>query len=193
MRALEPLELCQQRPQGMATMELVGAVGEHQQHSLRAQVAGHVGGEGARGSVGPVHVLEHERDWSGGADQVEQFEHGLEQPQLIARLTLAPGARAILGQGREQGRELRAAGRAELSQRRVVGARERAQRAQQWGVGQLTLALLHTFAAQHERRVGTHADAPGELRDQARLADPRLAAQQDDGGAAVGCVTQRVL
>ena len=62
-RAVEPVELGQQRPQRVPAVELVAAVGEHEHararwRRLRARKATNV----ARRAVGPVHVLEHQHD-----------------------------------------------------------------------------------------------------------------------------------
>jgi hypothetical protein len=62
-RALEALELCEERAQRVAAVKLVGAVGEQQHHALLSQAAGQEGHERACRAVRPVHVLEdqHER------------------------------------------------------------------------------------------------------------------------------------
>jgi hypothetical protein len=81
-----------------------------------------------------------------------------------------------------------------VRERGVVGAREGPERAQQGRVGELALALFHPLAAEHERGVGVLlGDPPGELGDQAGLANARLAAEEDDRGPAIAGVTQRVL
>ena len=90
--ALEPIELGQQRPQRMAAVELVGAVGQHQHDPLLAQAAGQERDKRAGRAIGPVHVLEDQHHRRGLAEQVEQFEHRLEQPQLARR---RPAARRV--------------------------------------------------------------------------------------------------
>ena len=78
-----------------------------------------------------------------------------------------------------------------------MGARKRAQRAQQRGVGKLALALLNRLAAQHHRSGASAVlgvgRAAGELRYEPGLADAGLAAQKDDPGSSLARLMQREL
>ena len=113
------LGLGHQRPQRMAAVQLVGAVGGDEQHALVARVAHEEGQEVARGAVGPVDVLEdeHERLRLGQAPQ--QGEQELEDAPLRERALGAGLGGVELGQQRREARR----GAAELA-----GARGRAAR-----------------------------------------------------------------
>ena len=97
-RAVQPVELREQRPERMAPMELVGPVAEQQHHPLAAQAAREEVDERARRAVGPVQVLEHEDHRSLLAQDVQQLEQRLEQPHLrgwvVARPMPRPPRRA---------------------------------------------------------------------------------------------------
>ena len=87
----------------------------------------------------------------GLAQQVQQLEQRLEQPQLA--VGVIAGARRR-GRRRGSGSSVASCARlpgAELRQRRVALAHQRAQRAEQRCVGQFALALLDALAAQHEQ------------------------------------------
>jgi hypothetical protein len=78
----------------------------------------------------------------------------------------------------------------------VVGARQRAQRAQERRIGEFAFALLNRLAAQHHScgtSVVAVGCAAGELRYKSGLADARLAAQQDDSGFSLVGLMQREL
>ncbi len=176
---LEPLELGQQRPQRVAAVELVAAVREQQHHPLVAQAAGEEPHERARRAVGPVDVLEHEHERLAAAEQVQQLEQRLEQPQLRAGVVALGRGLPVVETGQQRG-ELRPTALAELLQRRVALSHERAQRAQQRRVRELALALLDCFAAEHERWRAVAVSVTGdgrrarlELADQPGLADSR--------------------
>ena len=99
-----------------------------------------------------------------------QFEQGLEQPQLSGAV-LNLGALAPVVEAGQQRGELVAAPAAQLLERRMLLAHQRAQRAEQRRVGKLGLALLDALAAQRDRAPRA-AQPLLELADQARLADP---------------------
>ena len=112
-RARVALELGEQRAQRVAAVQLVGAVGRDHEHALGPQAAGEEDEEGARRAVGPVDVLEHERERLLAAEQVEQRQQRLEQARLAARrLVGAQLARrrgcAAAAELRQQRGELRA-------------------------------------------------------------------------------------
>ena len=56
-----PPELGHQPAQRVAALELAGAVGQHQREPLVAQVAGQELDQVTRRAIGPVDVLEHDR------------------------------------------------------------------------------------------------------------------------------------
>ena len=59
-------------------MNLVGAVAQHEHHALLAQAACEEGHEGPGRAVGPMHVLEDQRQRLALTQQIEQFDQGLE-------------------------------------------------------------------------------------------------------------------
>ena len=77
------LQLGEDGTQRMAAVELVGAVGGEQEERLGPRVADEEDEEVARGGVGPVEVLDHQRD---GAEPVQQREQRLEHLRLARRL-----------------------------------------------------------------------------------------------------------
>ncbi len=192
-RTLQSLQLGEQRAQRVAAVQLVGAVGEEQHDALLAQAAGEEGDERARRAVGPVHVLEREYERRRFGDEVDQLEHGLEQPQLPGAVgALIADAAVVVEPGQDRGQLRPAAGR-ELAERRVASAHERTQRAQQRGVGQLAVGLLHPVAAEEQdggpvsagsRRPG--AEALLEFGDDPGLANARVTAEQDERGPSGG-------
>ena len=86
LRALEAIELGQERAQRMAAVKLVAAVGQKHHHALLAKAARQESRERASRAVRPVHVLENQHDRLELAQQIEQLEHGLEQAQLAGGL-----------------------------------------------------------------------------------------------------------
>ena len=82
-RALEPLELAEQRPHRVAAMQLVGPEAEQLHHPLLPEAAGEERDKRPRRAIRPVHVLEHQRDRLVLAEAIEQFEQRLEQAQLL--------------------------------------------------------------------------------------------------------------
>ena len=170
------LGLGHERSQGMAAVQLVGAVGGEQQDALLAGVAHEEGQEVARRPVGPVDVLEdeHERLRLGQAPQ--QREQQLEHAPLRGR--------RLRGGGVELGEQRREADRAPAQ---LVGAQP-PQGADDRREGQLAVAEVDAVAGEHARAL--FAGAGGELRDQPRLADARLAGDEHDRGPPVGGALQ---
>ena len=83
LQPLDPpaaVQLGQERPQGMAPVQLVAAVGHHQQQPAVAQVADQEAEQVAGGAVGPVQALHHQHGRAVGAQAVQQAEQQLEQP-----------------------------------------------------------------------------------------------------------------
>jgi len=185
MRALQTLELGEQRPEGMAAVQLVGAVGEQHEQTLVTQAAGQKGDEGARGSVGPVHVLEDQHDQRRLPGEIEQLEHRLEQPHLARGILPGVGGRLVL-EARQQRGQLRPAAWSQRRQGRMALAHERAQGAQQWRVGQLAVRGLDALTAQDEHLVGPVVQRGLKLGNQPGLADPGITAEQREGGPTAG-------
>ena len=173
------LGLGHQRPQRMAAVQLVGAVGREKQDALVARVAHEEGQEVARGAVGPVDVLEDEHE-----------RPRLAQPAQQARAAArTPGPARARSRARPRGRRAGAgAARARRAAAELVGA-QAAQGADDRRVGQLAVAEVDAVAGEHARAL--FAGAGAQLGDQARLADARLARDERDRGAAVGRALER--
>ena len=77
-----PQELRDEASQGALRLDLVTAIGRHQQHPPLAGRVREEGHEIQRRPVGPVQVLEHEDERSIGADMLEHGERLLEEPKL---------------------------------------------------------------------------------------------------------------
>ena len=177
------LELGQQRAQRVAAVQLVGAVGGDDEHALGAQAAGQEGEEGARRAVGPVQVLDRQqRPAPRAPSRSSSVEQRLEEARLRRRVAVHD-RRARVGR-RELGQEAREPARvrrAELVERGVAVARERAQRGDERGVGQLALAELDAVAA--ERRGASAARARAlELVDSRVLPTPDSPATKASDG-----------
>jgi len=82
LHARHALELGQHRPQRVAAVQLVGAVGDDQAERLGARAAHEEDEEVARGGIRPVQVLEHERDRLLAAEPIEQGQKPLEDVGL---------------------------------------------------------------------------------------------------------------
>ena len=169
------LELGQQRAQRVAAVQLVRPVGRDDQHALAAQ-RGSPGRRGTRASSG--------RPSAGPRSSAAARPRPRAAPAARAgRRTGAPGRsprrRARVSPRPRPGRicaSARAGGRGERVERRVAGARERAQRADDRRVGQLALPQLDAVAADHAHAVG--AGRALELGQQPGLADARLAGDE---------------
>ena len=183
--ARDALELGEQRPQRVAAVQLVGAVGDDQAQRLLARAAHEEGEEVARGGVRPVDVLEQEQDRRVAPEPLEQRQQRLEEPALARAVLLVGGLagrgaaelrqqlpQRVAGRGREVGHELGA----------VAG--DRPQRGDERRVGDLHAAELQAVAAQDVRLA--RARARLELGEQAGLADAGLAADEDHRGLAAG-------
>jgi hypothetical protein len=165
----DALELGERLAQRMAALQLVGAVGEDEQHADVAQRAHQERHEVARPLVRPVKVLDEQRDRALGGQATEHPERQLEQP---VRLDLGGGAVAELGQERRQHRAGRADDLVEPGGRQRP--RERAHRVDERSERQRLPAELHARAVEDaEAGVGQPL---GRLLEQAGLPDARLAA-----------------
>ncbi len=131
-------ELGEQRPERVAAVELIRAIGAHHQQALGADRAGEEADERAGGAVRPMEVLDHEQCRPVLPESVEQGEQCLEDPRLggLTRAAILPeSGEDRVKSGAERGRE--------RVQGRVAVANERAQRCEQRRVGELVLAQLH--------------------------------------------------
>ena len=177
-------ELGEQRPQRVAPVQLVRAVGPDHEHALAAERAREEGEERARRAVGPVQVLDHEqRGCLLVADRVEQRQQALEDTCLCRGLGIHR-----LAEPRQQRVEAGAQLRRERLEHRVALADERAQGAEQRRVGQFALAELDAVTPEddHPRPARTE----NELIREPGLAHARLARDQREGRTALGCVAQ---
>ena len=126
-----------------------------------------------------MDVLEDEHERLRLAQSPQQPEQELEDPSLRKRALVAGLGGVELGQERCEPRRAAA---------ELVGA-QAAQRADDRCVGQLAVAEVHAVAREHACALFTGTG--GELRDQARLADARLAGDEHDRRAPVGGALQR--
>ncbi len=171
---LEALHVGEERPQRVAAVQLVRAVGRDQHEPLAPRGAQQEREEVAGRAVGPVEVLddEHERRLVGHAP--EQRQQHLEQARLGELRVAGGGGHPGLGQ---QPGQLGATLAGQLDHRlRAQLALQLPQRADDRGVGQLALAQLDAVAGQ-DARPG-RASALRVLGRQAALADARLARHQ---------------
>ena len=121
-----------------------------------------------------MDVLEDEHQRLRLGQPSQEGEQELEHATLRQRALGVAGLRRVeLGQQRRKAR-----GAVELA------GVEPAQRADDWRVRQLPIAKVDAVAGEHARALCTRAG--GELADQARLADARLARDQCDRRAPVG-------
>jgi hypothetical protein len=128
-----------------------------------------------------VQVLDHEHHRGVLAERVEQREQRLEDARLLGGLGVEGPAKA-----RQERVESRPQRRRQRLEHRVAVADERAERAEQRCVGELTLAELDAVAPEHG---GTAlARPPDELVRQAGLAYPRLTGYQRERWPPVGRV-----
>ena len=157
-------QLGEQRPQRVAAVELIRAVGAHHQQALVTDRASEEADEGAGGAVRPVEVLDHEHRRPVLREAVEHGEQRLEDARLggLTRAAILPKSREDrVKSGAERGRE--------RVQGRVAVADERAQRCEQRRVGELVLAQLHAVTGEHTRP--GLARVPDQLVGKPRLAD----------------------
>jgi hypothetical protein len=192
--ALQTLELAQQGTQRVAAVQLVGSIAQQEHHALLTKAPGEESDEATRRAIRPVHVLEDQNERLTLAQQIEQLEQRLEQPQLGRGVVLLAGRPCLVEPWKERG-ELSATGASELSERRMALAHQRPQRAEDGSVRQLPVGRLDRLAAQDERDAcldkGARArDAMLKLSDQPALADARLTAQQHHHRAPGGRLLQ---
>ena len=139
------LELGEQRPQRMASVQLVRPVGRDHEDALAAQRARQVDQEGARRAIGPVQVLDRDHQAVVAGEQLDQLEQRVEQACLGGRLVVGAAPRRARG-----GSAPACCGPHRRAARRPGRRRGPAgQRADHRCVGQLTLAQLDAVAADH--------------------------------------------
>ncbi len=182
--ARRALELGQQGPQRVATVQFVLAVGRDDQYALGDQRGGEVGEEGARRAVSPVEVLDGQQQAALGAEPVDQREQGLEQARSGARGLVGGAAGDRLGG--EPGEDVLESGK--TVERRIALAGEGTEGGDDRRVGELALAEVDTFAREHADAVRPRGAL--ELADEAGLADSGLAGDEGQGGPAVHRVAQ---
>ena len=170
----------------MAPVELVGPIGRDHDQPGAARVARQEADEVAAPCIRPVDVLEDEYERAFVGETPEELEHNLEEAGLVSgrgQRSVARSARLGRGKVRQEVRKLDAAGAEELVQ--PLGrqrAEQRTEGANHGRVGKARLADLHRAA--DEDPGAAVAGAGGKLRHQARLADARLACDQDERGLA---------
>jgi hypothetical protein len=180
-------QLCEERSQRMAAVQLVAAVGDDEQQTLVAHAARQEEQQVPRGAIGPMQVLDHDRERLLFGKPLEDSEQELEQPRLADRAQ-AEALRAWDGASselREQTDHL-AAGLAEDSVELVVVevAGEVAQRRDDRRERDLTLAQLDALA--REGQPAVERDPLGERVHEPALADAGLAGDHDHAGCALG-------
>ena len=159
----------------MLGRQLVAAIGPNQQHPLLAEVVREESDQAEGRAVRPVQVLQDQEDGFGGRDRIQQREELLEQIELRWRRTAAlPWVVLIqkhLGQEPPQ-----LTGRPEQLADVLTGR----QRAKCLGDRQVWhLGTDQVDTPPHQRLRSRGACPSAELRHQPRLADPRVAGQQD--------------
>ena len=155
-----------------------GTEGERDQHRRRRRPPQQVGDQLERGVVGPVDVVEHEQDRMAGspaarAARAPRGRRGSARPggrRLLRRTGRGQHARQLAHALADQRLERALAERGDVIVERVDPDRER----------QLALEL---GPAAHEHRVAALGGAVRKLTEQPRLADPRLAADDQPAGA----------
>ena len=169
------LELGEQRPQRMAAVQLVRAVGGDDQHALAAQRRGEIDEERARRAVGPVQVLDRHQQAVLAGQKLQQLQQRVEQARLRGRLVVGLAV-AAAEPGEDLGERVARGAGEQRRERGIAGAGQRAQRADDRRVGQLALAQLDAVAADHADAVGARRAL--ELAQQPRLADAGLAGHE---------------
>ena len=170
---------CLERRQERVTpLELVAAVGAEHEHAQTGEPSREVVEQLAGGRVGPVHVFEDEQHAPLAGLEREERDHRLEQTQPRLAGIADRSRRLPVAELREELRELARGGTEPLDDARRVVARqvvadsldEREVRERELGLG----------AASPQDDAAELARAAPEHRREARLADSRLAGEQDE-------------
>ena len=178
----DPVPAGDQRSQRVTPVQLVGAVGGQQHDPDPAQRPDQERDQLPGGLVRPMQVLEDKQQRPPGAEPAQQAEDQLEELRHLNPFRGRFGRPARVEFGQEPAKTT--AGRAEhLGQFvRRADPGQRTQRVDERGERQALRAELDAMAGQH-RETGAGC-APGQLGDQARLADAGLA--RDDREARLG-------
>ncbi len=168
-----------------AVRDLAGAEGERDQHRRHGRAAQQVGDQLERGVVGPLHVVEDEHDRVAHGHPLEQGAH---RAVGVEALVLQP-ARPRGGGGGEDAGQLADAVADQGLQATLAEARDVVVEGIDPG-GERELAL-QLCAAAHEHRMAPLPRPFGELAEQPRLADPRLAADHEPAGASAADSVER--
>ena len=182
VRATRSLELRKERQERVAPVELVRAIGHHEEHGRVAEIPHEKRQQVASRPVGPVEVLHDEQHGCASGEPLEDAQQELEQAALAGREREAEGG--VDGVGAEAGHEARQLGTGgtqdvlQLVGRQ--GSRERAQRLGQWRIRQGSVAQDQAPAYEHGGAAGLRDRH--ELRQQPCLAHAGLA--RDEGRAA---------
>jgi hypothetical protein len=182
-RSRAALELGEHRAQRVAAVQLVGAVGGHDERALGAQAVREEGQERARRRVGPVEVLDGQQDGAVASEALEQRQERFEDARLGRRVAVVRGHRRGRRELGQEAREPGPGGRAELVEHGVAVAREGSQGGDDGGVRKLVLPQGDAIAGD-DPRLGVERQAL-ELLQQARLADARLT--RDEGERRAPC------
>ena len=157
----------------MSAIELVRPISRNQVDALPAQIASQEREQVASRAIGPVHVLEHERERIGARETAQETEDQLEQPTLRHRRRRTPVLFAGLELGKQR-REFLSAERCQLLTRRWIELpHARTQRLDERA--ERKPSLLQVQAAAHETDCADRLDAREELLDQPGLPDSGLA------------------
>ena len=173
------------RPERMAPVQLVGAVGGDDEQALRTQACGQEREDVTGRAVRPVEILEDEDDRRARAESPEEGEEPLEQARLCPIGATGTGTRRRV---RPSSGTRRASSPVDASRSSPRSGRGRGRaRAEPAAIGangsassppRLTQAPSRTIAPRVAR-------ARSELRHEPSLADARLATDEDDRGGAV--------
>ena len=170
--------------QRVAVVDLGVAVGAEEHRAPRLRRPHQVAHQLQRRAVGPLQVVEHEQQRGAGGDLGQQRGQGVEQP-----LALDPGLGLDRGppRGRSELRQQRReVGRARAEPLRRAGQRGAARPAAQHLEHRLVGAGARLVEAPEQDDRAVAMDRARELGGQARLADPRLAGEQDEAPLVLG-------
>ncbi|ESU47380.1 hypothetical protein P376_4642 [Streptomyces sp. HCCB10043] len=171
--ATQPVQLGEEGAQGVAAVDVVGAVGADDHEAAGTQGAEEIGEQMPGGGVRPVQILQDEDDRAVGGDLLQQASGEFEEAGGAVLVGGVPVGRAQLGQEAGQLALLAGAGGGHLlGQSTPQGAQGGREGGERQPVGPDLDAGSD----------GDHGVAPlgrrDELLDQAGLADARLAADQ---------------
>ncbi len=185
----------------MTAVQLVAPERGHEEQPLVTDIADEECQELTGRVVGPVQVLDDEHDRPVLTEPAQQIQDGLVQPAarpLRARLRGVRRTRQGSVGEPEVGGDRSKGDTGRRRHRAAIVARLPRHRPDQWpdrlddgGERERSVRHPHATAAQHER--ARFAGLAARLGDQPRLADPGLAADEDDPGVAGGRVRERAV